>query len=84
MVAWLFVVVIPFILQVHSYVKFVTHKMTQHLVVPPGEAKATRNLTELCFCPVRGLILTLYITIPLGSVDFVTLYCPNTTHTEDM
>ncbi|KAJ8569128.1 hypothetical protein ON010_g6131 [Phytophthora cinnamomi] len=57
LLVWLFAGVVPFALQMRSYLKFVTpHKITQSLIVPAGAAKETANLRELC--PVQALILS--------------------------
>ncbi|GMF47379.1 unnamed protein product [Phytophthora fragariaefolia] len=54
--AWVFLGLIPFILQLRSYLKFVTpHKITETLIVPPGVWKETTNLTEAC--PLEGVYL---------------------------
>ncbi|GMF33930.1 unnamed protein product [Phytophthora fragariaefolia] len=48
-VAWIFLGVVPFILQCRSYVKLATpHKITENLLVPPGVKPKTDNMTELC------------------------------------
>ncbi|KAJ8542673.1 hypothetical protein ON010_g12137 [Phytophthora cinnamomi] len=49
MAAWCGVGLLPFILQVRSYLQFVTpHKINENLVAPPGASRETANLTELC------------------------------------
>ncbi|EGZ09781.1 hypothetical protein PHYSODRAFT_523373 [Phytophthora sojae] len=54
--AWVFLGLVPFILLVRSYCKFVTpHKITESLVVPPELEKEMVNLTE--FCPLEGFYL---------------------------
>ncbi|GMF47380.1 unnamed protein product [Phytophthora fragariaefolia] len=57
LLVWLFAGVMPFALQMRSYLKFVTpHKITQSLVVPPDSVKETKDLAKLC--PVQALILS--------------------------
>ncbi|KAG7384384.1 hypothetical protein PHYPSEUDO_002645 [Phytophthora pseudosyringae] len=47
--AWLVVGLVPFALQTRSFLKFATpHKITESLVVPPGVAKETANVTQRC------------------------------------
>ncbi|KAE9029464.1 hypothetical protein PF005_g2290 [Phytophthora fragariae] len=55
--AWFVVGLMPLILQIRSYLKFVTpHKITETLVIPPGTEQETANMTELC--PALGLQMT--------------------------
>ncbi|OWZ21771.1 hypothetical protein PHMEG_0003628 [Phytophthora megakarya] len=57
LMAWIFAGVVPFILQLRSYLKFATpHKITQNLVVPSDVEIETTNLTEMC--PVDGWVLS--------------------------
>ncbi|GMF47382.1 unnamed protein product [Phytophthora fragariaefolia] len=52
--AWFVVGVMPLILQIRSFLKFVTpHKITETLVVPLGAEQETTNMTEVC--PALGL-----------------------------
>ncbi|KAG7402307.1 hypothetical protein PHYBOEH_000015 [Phytophthora boehmeriae] len=53
---WMCVGLVPLLLQVRSYLKFVTpHKISEELVVPSGTPK---NTTEMeIFCPVEGLVI---------------------------
>ncbi|GMF13409.1 unnamed protein product [Phytophthora lilii] len=54
--AWLFVGMLPFILQTRSYLKYATpHKISETLLVPPDVEQETTNLTALC--PVEGVIM---------------------------
>ncbi|KAE9009557.1 hypothetical protein PR001_g16410, partial [Phytophthora rubi] len=58
---WMFVGVVPLILQARSYAKFMApHKITQDLVVPDGTAIETINLHEVC--PVKGLMYNIHGT----------------------
>ncbi|KAJ8576594.1 hypothetical protein ON010_g2614 [Phytophthora cinnamomi] len=53
---WLVMGVVPFCLQIRSYLQFVTpHKISDILVVPPDLQKETANLTEVC--PVTAFVL---------------------------
>ncbi|KAG2945537.1 hypothetical protein PC117_g8358 [Phytophthora cactorum] len=57
LLVWLLAGVAPFVLQMRSFLKFVTpHKLTKSLIVPSGSPEETRNLVEIC--PVRALILS--------------------------
>ncbi|ETK80814.1 hypothetical protein L915_13596 [Phytophthora nicotianae] len=57
LLVWLLAGIAPFVLQMRSYLKFVTpHKITQTLIVPSGIPEETTNLEELC--PVRALFLS--------------------------
>ncbi|KAG2829826.1 hypothetical protein PC112_g7935 [Phytophthora cactorum] len=56
LLAWVVAGVIPFILQLRSYLKFASpHKITQNLVVPYGLEKETESLGDVC--PVEGMLL---------------------------
>ncbi|KAG3118171.1 hypothetical protein PI124_g3561 [Phytophthora idaei] len=56
LLAWVVAGVIPFILQLRSYLKFAPpHKITQNLVVPYGLEKETESLGDVC--PVEGMLL---------------------------
>ncbi|KAG7390106.1 hypothetical protein PHYPSEUDO_008809 [Phytophthora pseudosyringae] len=53
---WLCVGMLPLLLQMKSYWKFMTpHKLTEAVVVPAGAARETANMAE--FCPVEGLFI---------------------------
>lgn len=54
--AWALLGLVPFLLLLRSYCKFVTpHKITASLVVPPGTGKEITNLSDVC--PLEGLYL---------------------------
>lgn len=56
-VAWVGVGMVPFILQIRSFLNFVTpHKITEILVAPTGTERKTTNLTELC--PATGFLMS--------------------------
>ncbi|EGZ09638.1 hypothetical protein PHYSODRAFT_521981 [Phytophthora sojae] len=73
---WVCVGLVPLLLQVRSYIKFMTpHKITEDLVVPADSVAETANLEN--FCPVEGLAIagawwnvvdTHYYTVPDGRV----------------
>ncbi|GMF13410.1 unnamed protein product [Phytophthora lilii] len=53
LVSWLFLGMVPFILQARSYLKLaMPHKITENLLVPPGAERRINNLIELC--PMNG------------------------------
>jgi hypothetical protein len=56
MAVWMSVGLLPLLLQGRSYLKFVSsHKLSEQLVPPPGAARETANITDLC--PVEGLLI---------------------------
>ncbi|GMF13408.1 unnamed protein product [Phytophthora lilii] len=75
-IAWIFAGVVPFALQLRSYLKFASpHKISHNLVIPPGIKKESSNLTE--HCPIKGMVLsgswfnidpTHYFTTPKGTL----------------
>jgi hypothetical protein len=57
LLAWAFAGLIPFFLQMRSYLKFASnHKITETLVTPQGLEMETANLSVLC--PVDGMLLS--------------------------
>ncbi|KAH7467240.1 uncharacterized protein KRP23_11564 [Phytophthora ramorum] len=53
LLGWFFLGVLPFMLQIRSYLKFATpHKITESLLVPAGAEMGMENIGELC--PMKG------------------------------